>query len=367
MYDFLIVGAGFSGAVLAERLASQMNKKVAIIDRRNHIGGNSFDYIDDKGILVHKYGPHWFHTNDDKVFSYLSKFTEWFPHKHIVKTNVDGDLYPFPINRTTLNKFFGITLKSDVEAKEFLEKQRIIIENPRNAEEMVLSLVGKRLYEKFYKNYTIKQWRKSPAELDPSITARIPIRYNTEESYFNDKIQAMPFNGYAKLFEKMMADKNIEVILNADFFKEQSKIKFKKLIYTGAIDEYYNYCFGQLPYRSLRFEHYMLDKELFQPCQQVNYPNENSFTRIIEWKHVLSTKNKTTSIMKEYPEEFNGANERYYPILTQNGKELYQKYAKKSKKEKNVYFIGRLAEFKYYNMDQVVASALKLFDTISKS
>lgn len=365
MFDYLIVGSGFSGAVLAERLASVLNKKVCVVEKRNHIGGNAYDYINTDGILVHKYGPHWFHTNSDNVFNYLSKFTEWIYHNHIVKSNVEGKLYQFPINRNTINSFFNLNLSSEKEVERFLEYKKLKIQDPQNSEEMVLSLLGKELYEKFYLNYTLKQWNIHPRDLSPTITARIPVRLNNQESYFNDKYQVMPKLGYTNLFEELLGHDNITLILNEDFADIKNELKFNKLIYTGPLDEYFNYCHGELPYRSLEFEHKTFELEYFQDCQQINYPNENEYTRIIEWKHATGQKSSRTSIMMEYPVKYNSGGERFYPIPLSSNNEILDKYIDETKKLENVIFCGRLAQYKYYNMDQVVENSLKLFENIS--
>ncbi len=367
MYDFLIVGAGFSGAVLAERLASQLNKKICVIDKRDHICGNAYDHYNNDGILIHKYGPHWFHTNSDDVFNYLSIFTEWIFHDHIIRSNVNGKLHPFPINRNTLNSFFDVNLKSEEEAKEFIEAKRKKNLNPKNSEEMVLSLLGKELYENFYLNYTLKQWNIHPRELAASVTARIPVRYNTKECYFNDKYQAMPKYGYNKLFEKLLAHKNITVLLGKDFFEIEKEIKFDKLIYTGAIDEFFDNCFGKLPYRSLEFEHETLEREYFQECQQVNYPNENRFTRIVEWKHATHQQSEKTSIMRELPVAYKKGREKFYPIPMASNNDILKEYQSEAEKLNSVIFCGRLAEYKYYNMDQVIARSLKIFSNLAKN
>jgi len=268
-YDYLIVGAGFSGAVLAERLNS-IHKEILIVEKRDHIGGNSYDYYNKSGILVHKYGPHYFRTNDDKVFNYLSKFTKWRPYEYRIRSYVDGRLYPFPINIETLNMFFNINLNDEVDCKEFLESKKIDIKNPKNAEEQVLSTLGAELYEKFFKNYTIKQWNTAPKNLDVSITARIPLRYNKDDRYFNDKIQVIPLDGYFKLFENLLKD--VDVWLNTDYFDIHNEICFKNLIYTGPIDRFFNYKFGKLPYRSLKFIHEDYNKNYYQNWVQINYP-----------------------------------------------------------------------------------------------
>ncbi len=361
--DYLVVGAGFSGVTIAEQIASKLKKEVLIIDKREHIGGNAYDFIDANNILVHKYGPHWFHTNNKLIYNYLSKFTDWIEHKHIIRSSINGNHFPFPINRITLNQLYGLDLQTEEDVKNYLDTVRIPIKSPKNAEEMVLSLVGKDLYEKFYKNYTIKQWDIHPKELDASVTKRIPIRYSDDESYFNDRFQVMPKDGYTQLISSMLDNKLIKVELGADYSKIKNRINYKTLIYTGPIDKYYDYRFGELGYRSLRFEHLSHNSEFFQECQQVNYPNDNKFTRIVEWKYATKSKSTKTSIMREYPIDYKESGERFYPIPVKENREIYKKYSELAEKEENVFFIGRLAEYKYYNMDQVIERALMLFNS----
>lgn len=360
-YDYLIVGAGFAGAVLAERIASQLNKKVLIIDKRDHIGGNCYDYYNEIGVLVHKYGPHCFHTNSKKVFDYLSKFTKWRNFELRVRALVKGDLYPIPINRNTLNNFFDVNLEDEKDVKEFLDKKRKKIEKPKNSEEQVISLAGKEIYENFFKNYTIKQWGLNPKELDASVCARIPIRTNTDDRYFTDEYQVMPLEGYTKMFEKMLNHKNITVKLNTSFKKIKDKIKYDKLIYTGCIDDFFDYKFGKLGYRSLKFKHENYDKEYHQEFCNINYPNDNEFTRIVEIKHATGQKHSKTTIVKEYPK---AKGDPYYPIPKKENHRLYEKYKKEAEKLKKVIFVGRLAQYKYYNMDQVVEEGLNVFERI---
>ncbi|MDO8657205.1 MAG: UDP-galactopyranose mutase [Candidatus Levybacteria bacterium] len=356
--DFLIVGAGFSGAVLAERL-NCAGYKVLVIDKRKHIGGNCYDYYHKSGVLVHKYGPHYFRTDCEEVKKYLSQFTGWIKREYKIRVFINGRLYTFPINRNTLNEFFGLNLKNQIETKKFLDSIRVKIKNPKNAEEQMLSSVGKELYEAFFKNYTKKQWGIDPKKLDPAVTARIPIRTNSDDRCVNEKFQAIPKDGYAKLFEKILS--GIDIMLNTDFKKIKDKIKYKKLIYTGPIDEFFNYKFGKLPYRSLKFKLETFEREFYQDYAQINYPNNYKFTRITEIKHVTAQKIPRTTIVKEYPLSIG---QPYYPIPASQNQALYLKYRKEADKLKNVYFTGRLAEYKYLNMDQVVKNSLELFQKI---
>lgn len=357
-YDYLIVGTGFAGATLARKLAEN-NKKICIIDRRDHIGGNSFDYYDNSGVLVHKYGPHYFRTDDKIIWDFLSKFTEWRYYQYVVKSFVDGQLFDLPINLNTINQFYNTNFSS-FEAKEFLEKIKVKIDGPKNSEEQVISQVGQDIYEKFFKNYTIKQWKTDPKNLDTSITARIPIRFNKDPRYFSSFYQAMPKNGYHKIFDNLLNHKNITIKLKTDF-KNINNIIYDKLIYTGCIDEFFDYKHGNLGYRSLRFEFETFNQEYYQDYSQINYPNEYDFTRIVEIKHATGQKIKNTTIVREYPEE---SGDPYYPILTKDNMAIYEKYLNESQKISNVYFVGRLAQFKYLNMDQAIKEALNLFEKL---
>jgi len=362
MYDFLIVGAGYSGSVLAERIASTMNKKVLLVDRRSHIAGNAYDYYNEDGVLVHKYGPHWFHTNDKKVFEYLSKFTEWRLHEHLVRSYVDGKLLPFPINLNTLNELYGFNFTSSEQVQEFYDKVKSEIKNPRNAEEMVLSQVGEDLYEKFFKGYTLKQWEIDPKDLAASVTARIPTRTNTDDRYFTDTYQGVPKHGYTNMFNKMLSHPDISILLQTDYRNIINEIEYKILIYTGPIDSFFDYKLGKLPYRSLRFEHETFNQEYYQSHQQINYPNDNDYTRIVEWKHATGQKSDVTTITREYSMLAEDGMEKYYPIPREHNHVLYNKYKAEADKLENVIFLGRLADYKYYNMDQVVARALMIFE-----
>lgn len=361
MFDYLIVGAGFAGSVLAERLASELDAKVLVIDRRNHIGGNAYDYYDDAGLLVHKYGPHIFHTNSEKVFAYLSRFTAWRPYEHRVLTSVDGQLVPMPINADTLNQLYGLHLTCQ-EVDSYLAKVAEPREHIRTSEDVVVSRVGRDLYEKFFRNYTRKQWNLDPSELDAQVTARVPVRTTRDSRYFTDKFQAMPLHGYTRMFEKMLDHPNIMVMLNTDYADVKEEVNFREIIFTGPIDEYFDYCYGKLPYRSLHFEHQTHDKSQYQPAAVVNYPNEHAYTRITEFKYLTGQEHAKTSIVFEYPQ---AEGDPYYPIPQPQNAELYAKYNALADALPNVHFVGRLGTYKYYNMDQVVAQALTLFEKLS--
>jgi len=358
MYDYLIVGAGFAGAVMAERLASQFNKKVLVVEKRNHIGGNAYDEYDEQGILVHKYGPHIFHTNSKEVFDYLSQFTEWRFYEHKVLANLNGELYPIPINRITLNKLYKLNLKTDDDAKAYLESVREKRYPIINSEDIIINQVGKDLFEKFFKHYTKKQWNLFPNELSPSVCGRIPVRLNNDCRYFTDKYQFMPQNGYTKMFEKMLNHKNIEVILNTDYKTILNDIKFDKMVYTGPIDYFFDYKFGKLPYRSIRFEWENLDIPRKQEVAVENFvDNSETFTRVTEYKYLTGQISTKTSLSFEYA-QLEG--EPYYPIPTNQNRKIYSLYKQEAEILKDVMFCGRLAEYQYYNMDQVVGKILNL-------
>lgn len=360
MFDFLVVGAGLAGSVLAERLAS-LNKKILLVDKRNHIGGNTFDYYNTDGILVHKYGPHIFHTNSKEVFNYLGNFTEWRPYEHRVLASVDGMLVPIPINLNTINQLYGLNLDSS-QLDKFLESKAEKKEVIQTSEDVVVSKVGRELYEKFFRGYTRKQWNLDPSELDSSVTARIPTRNNRDNRYFTDTYQAIPLHGYTRMFEKMLAHKNIKILLNTDYKEILDAISFKKMIYTGPIDYFYDYCYGKLPYRSLEFKFETLEQKVFQSTGTVNYPNEHAYTRITEFKYLTGQRHHKTSIVFEYPKD---EGDPYYPVPRPENAELYRRYQLLALREQNVLFAGRLATYKYYNMDQVVAQALTLFKKIA--
>jgi len=360
MFDYLIVGAGFAGSVLAERLANGSGKKVLICDKRPHIAGNAFDYYNDDGILIHKYGPHIFHTNSADVFEYLSRFTEWREYQHRVLASVDGMQLPIPINLDTINKLYGLNLTA-FGVEEFFETLAEKCDVIRTSEDVVVSKVGRELYEKFFRNYTRKQWGLDPSELDASVTARVPTRTNRDDRYFTDSYQAMPKHGYTRMFEKMLNHPNIKIMLNCDYREIASQIGYREMIYTGPIDQFFDYRYGKLPYRSLEFKHETHDTETFQSAPVINYPNEQAFTRITEFKYLTGQEHKKTSIVYEFPQ---ATGDPYYPIPRKENAAIYAKYKALADIAQNVHFVGRLATYKYYNMDQIVAQALTEYGKI---
>jgi UDP-galactopyranose mutase len=361
VFDYLIVGAGFGGSVLAERLAKVSDKSVLLVDRRPHIGGNAYDHYNDHGILVHKYGPHIFHTNSREVFQYLSQFTEWRPYEHHVLASVDGQLLPMPINLDTLNRFYGLNMNS-FEAEKFLDSLAEHKDEIRTSEDVVVNRIGRELYNKFFRNYTRKQWDMDPSELDASVTARVPVRTNRDNRYFSDTYQAMPLHGYTRMFEKMLDHPNIKILLNADYREIGKSISYRQLIYTGPIDEFFDFRYGKLPYRSLEFKHETLNKSLFQPEAVINYPNEHLYTRVTEFKYLTGQEHPKTSVVYEFPV---AEGDPYYPVPRPENHVMYQKYKELAKSTLGVHFVGRLATYKYYNMDQVTAQALATFKKLS--
>ena len=360
MFDYLIVGAGFAGSVLAERLASDANKRVLICDVRPHIGGNAYDHYNDDGILIHKYGPHIFHTNSRDVFDYLSQFTSWRPYQHRVKACVDGMLLPMPINLDTINQLFGLQLNA-FEIEAFLESLAEPREQIRSSEDVVVSKVGRKLYQKFFQGYTRKQWGLDPSELDASVTARVPTRTNRDDRYFTDTYQAMPLHGYTRMFERMLNHPNIKVLLNTDYREIVNIVPYREMIYTGPIDAFFDYQFGKLPYRSLEFVHETHDRPVYQEAPVVNYPNDYAYTRITEFKYLTGQEHPRTSIVYEYPQ---AEGDPYYPVPRAENTRMYEQYKALAEATPGVHFVGRLATYKYYNMDQVVAQALKTYRTI---
>lgn len=362
MFDWLIVGAGFAGSVLAERLASQRDERVLLIDRRPHIGGNAYDRYDDAGVLMHQYGPHIFHTNSEAVFEYLSQFTRWRPYEHRVLAEVDGMLVPIPINLDTVNHLYGLNLDSDQLAQWFASRAEHRDEI-KTSEDVVVSTVGRELYEKFFRGYTKKQWGVEPSELDKSVTARVPTRLNRDDRYFSDQFQFMPLHGYTRMFERMLDHPNISVMLQTDFEELRNEVFYRRLIFTGPIDEYFNFRFGKLPYRSLRFEHVTLDEARHQPVAVVNYPQTQAYTRVTEYKHLTGQEHPKTSLTYEFPTD---EGDPYYPVPRAENAEIYKRYEKLAIAQQNVWFVGRLATYRYYNMDQVVGQALATFRRIDK-
>jgi UDP-galactopyranose mutase len=360
MFDYMIVGAGLAGSVLAERLATQLDKSVLLCDKRPHIGGNAYDYYDDAGVLIHKYGPHIFHTAAPRIFGYLSKFTAWRPYEHRVLAHVDGKLVPFPINVDTVNALYG-TSYSPAEVEAFFSRVAEPLKRCRTSEDAVVSRIGRELYEKFFRNYTRKQWGLDPSELDASVASRVPARTNHDPRYFTDEFQAMPLRGFTRLFENMLDHKNIRVLTNTDYRDVMGEVRFKEMIYTGPVDAFFDHRFGKLPYRSIEFKFETHDKEVFQPGAVVNYPNEHAYTRITEFKYLTGQKHPSTSVVYEYPK---ADGDPYYPVPRPENAELYRRYKALADATPNVRFVGRLATYRYYNMDQVVGQALATFDQI---
>jgi UDP-galactopyranose mutase len=361
VFDYLVVGAGFSGAVVASQMARRFNKRVMLVDRRSHVGGNAFDHRDDAGIMVHKYGPHIFHTQSKDVFDYLSQFTQWRNYDHRVLASVDGKLVPIPINLDTVNILHGLNLKVD-ELEGYLEsiaEKRPII---RTSEDVVVSRVGRDFYEKMFRGYTRKQWGLDPSELDSSVTARIPVRLNRDDRYFSDMYQAMPLQGFTRMFENMLDHPNIKIVLNTDYRDVLDSVRYRELVYTGPVDEFFDYRFGRLPYRSLKFRHQTLNQERLQPVAVINYPNDHEYTRVTEFKHLTGQAHAKTSVVYEYPCD---GGDPYYPIPRAENAALYKQYEALAARNAEIHFSGRLATYKYYNMDQVVAQALTLCSKLS--
>ena len=358
-YDVMVVGAGFAGAVMAERLAADGGKRVLVVDRRPHIAGNAYDHRDAAGLLIHQYGPHIFHTNSAEIFDYLSRFTAWRPYEHRVLADVGGQRVPMPINRTTLNTLYGLDLSSDAEVEAFLASRAEPVDPIRTSADVVVSKVGRELYETFFRGYTRKQWGMDPSELDKSVTARVPTRTCTDDRYFGDTYQAMPRDGYTRMFEAMLDHPNIDLLLGVDYAEVCDAYPHDHLVFTGPIDEYFNHRYGHLPYRSLRFEHRTLDTPQHQPVAVVNYPDENiPYTRVTEYKHLTGQTSDRTSLTFEYP---SATGDPYYPIPRDENQALYKRYEALALAEPHVSFVGRLATYRYYNMDQVVGQALATY------
>lgn len=370
--DYLIVGGGFAGLTAAERLCNLHGKKCLVVEKRSHLGGNAYDHYDDHGVLVHTYGPHYFRTNSSRIKDYLSLFTDWHQVDYKVLSYTDGRYWSFPINLKTFEQWIGRESTTE-EMEAWLAKNRVLIDNPANSEEVILSQVGWEMYEKFFKGYTLKQWKRHPKDLDASICRRIPIRTHRDDRYVSEEFQALPKEGYTRMFERMVEScgDRIQILLNTDYRDILREVKYDRMIYTGPIDEFFEYRYGPLPYRSLRFE-----AESFTPDQlksrepisgkpgfwqsemQVNYPNDEAFTRIVEIKHATGQACDNTTIVREYPEDYERGKEPYYPIPSADSAAIYQQYKALADQEPKTSFIGRLATYRYYNMDQVVGMAL---------
>ncbi|CAA9500944.1 MAG: UDP-galactopyranose mutase [uncultured Solirubrobacteraceae bacterium] len=368
-YDTLIVGCGYAGSILAERLATQCGQRVLMVDRRDHIGGNAYDYYDEHGVLVHKYGPHIFHTNSDKVVEYLSQFTEWRPYEHRVVASVDGKHVPMPINRTTVNELYGLALETDEEVQAFYDERAEPMDFIRNSEDVVVAKVGRELYEKFFRGYTRKQWERDPSELDKSVCARIPLRTNDDDRYFGDAFQQMPADGYTAIFDRMLDHPNIEVRTSTEFTDVEDQVEYGHLVWTGPIDEFFGERFGKLPYRSLEFElrsEPTPDGGLKLPRATVNEPSfDVPYTRTTEYRHMTGQlEHDWTTMHVEYPRS---EGDPYYPIPNEETQALYKRYAALAAERDDVTFVGRLARYQYLNMDQVVGQALATFEKLVAS
>ena len=378
MFNYLIIGSGFAGSVIAERIANILNRKVLVIEKRNHIGGNCYDYKDENNILVHKYGPHLFHTDSKDVFDYLSNFTEWHIYQHKVLAFIDGKKVPIPFNLNTLYEVFPKSLAEKLESKlttKFQYNSKVPILDLLKEEDTDLNFLANYVYDKLFKNYTAKQWGLKPEDIDPQVTARVPICISRDNRYFTDKYQAIPKEGYTKIFERMLNHPNIKIMLNTDFKEiididyEKKKIfflgqEFKgKLIFTGRIDEFFNFNYGYLPYRSLDLKFETIDQEYYQEAPVINYPNDYDFTRITEFKYIHPTKSDRTTILKEYPKTYQpNIDIPYYPVFTKENQELYNMYKEDAEKINDLILIGRLADYKYYDMDDAIKRALEVFE-----
>jgi UDP-galactopyranose mutase len=359
-YDVLVVGAGYAGAIMAERLASQRGLRILVIDRRPHIAGNAHDYVDEHGVRVHAYGPHIFHTKSQLVVDYLSRFTEWRPYEHRVMSEVDGKRVPVPINRTTINELYGLDLQTEDDVEAFYAARRERIEHIRTSEDTVVAKVGRDLYEKIFRGYTRKQWDRDPSDLHASVCGRIPVRTSTDDRYFTDWHQAMPADGYTAMFERILAHPNIDVSLGTSFEEIHGEVGHRHLVYTGPIDGFFGYRFGELPYRSLEWElrnEATPDGGLVQPAASLNFPSEDvPHTRVTEFRWLTGQSPHTSSTLAvEFPRS---EGDPYYPIPSDRTRALYRKYEALASELADVTFVGRLARYQYLNMDQVVGQAL---------
>jgi UDP-galactopyranose mutase len=354
-FDYLVVGAGFSGAVMAERLAAH-GKRVLIVDKRPHVGGNAYDRLDAAGVRIHQYGPHIFHTNSADVFSYLSRFTTWRAYEHRVLAQVDGRLLPLPINLDTVNKLYGWDLTS-AQLEAFFRRVAVPVADVKTSEDVIVSKVGWELYEKFFKHYTLKQWGLSAAQLDATVLARIPVRTNRDDRYFTDAYQAMPADGYTALFNRMLAHPRITLELGTDYRDLQARVRAEALVYTGPLDAYFGDALGKLPYRSLEFRFETREVPVAQPAAVINYPNEHAYTRVTEFKYLTGQVGPRTTLVAEYPTD---TGDPYYPVPRPENAALCRQYQALARKTPGVHFVGRLATYRYYNMDQCIAQALTL-------
>lgn len=370
--DYLIVGAGFAGLTAAERLCTQYGRSCVVVEKRDHLGGNAHDFHNAHGVLVHAYGPHYFRTNSPRIREYLSRFTDWHEVEYRILSFADGRYWSFPINLKTFEQWIGRGSTSG-EMQAWLESRRVAVGHPRNSEEAVVSKVGWEMYEKFFKGYTIKQWKRDPKNLDASVCARIPVRTDRDDRYLTEAFQALPRDGYNRMFERMVdaCGDRLTLLLATDYRDVMARVEWQHMVYTGAIDEFYDRRFGALPYRSLRFEHesftpgQLREREVisgkpgfWQPAMQVNYPNDEEFTRIVEIKHATGQDCPNTTIVREYPEDYGPGKEPYYPVPAPDSAALHKLYKQLAEREDRVSFIGRLATYRYYNMDQVVGMAL---------
>jgi UDP-galactopyranose mutase len=360
--DVLVVGAGFSGATAA-RLLAEAGWRVHLIDRRPHVGGNAWDTHDRWGVRIHPYGPHAFHTDAERIVAFLSRFTDWTPYEHRVLASVDGMLVPVPVNRTTINRLYGLALADDAEVAAFLDRVREKRQPERTSEDVVLNRVGRDLGDRLFRGYTRKQWGLELADLAPLVLRRIPVRTGDDDRYFTDRHQAQPAEGFARMFERMLEHPGISVALGCDYDDCRDTVAHRHLVYTGAIDAYFDRCYGPLPYRSLRFEfEHFADRDRFQPVGSVNYPNEHAWTRISEFRHFTRQAHSGTTIAREYPAALG---DPFYPIPRPENEALYQRYRELADARGDVTFVGRLAQYRYYNMDQAVGAAMTAAERVS--
>lgn len=361
----LVVGAGLSGAILANLIASELNEDVLVIDRRDVIAGNVFDYEDEEtGIIVHKYGPHIFHTNNKRVWEFLSKYTDWYEYKFMPLAFINEKFVNIPFNLNTIHQIFSPAAAERLEERlinEYSYGSNLTLYDLMKNKDKDIKFVARYVYKYLFKNYTLKQWNIAPEDIDKSVISRVPIRISNDNRYFTDKYQGIPLNGYTKMVENILKHPKISVKLNTEY-KSVSGY-FDRIFYTGSIDEYFDYKYGELPYRSLSFDVQKLNIEYYQKVSMVNYPNNNDFTRIVEHKHFLDTKSEKTIITFEYPQKFElNKNERFYPIKNIENEAIYNKYIDESHQTEGLFFIGRLGAYKYFNMDQVIEEVMKFFD-----